>query len=265
MLLVVLEGWGGAALPVVFKILYSAKTASFDYFYMYFCHIFFTCWHVGGCFSSNSSLFKDVHGKCVRWCFNVSTLPFLCVCVCVCVRGSCGAALVAGMPLCAVPVHSGRWRAGGDGVQEPERRRLAPARRHEPLLERDQAQVPQHQVRRACRERQGFSDGVSVKRREWTFHLVRAETMHRLFLLAVGCLAAHSRSTAAYFSSPSSQQIHYWCYTVKIVVAWVLLSRGERLHAIAVVLWCLIGKCPGVPPHCSLSNSAGIPFKRLAP
>lgn len=61
---------------------------------------------------------------------------------------SCGAALVAGMPLCAVPVHSGRWGAGGgDRVQETERRGLAPSRRHEPLLERDQAQVPQHPVR----------------------------------------------------------------------------------------------------------------------
>lgn len=61
---------------------------------------------------------------------------------------SCGAALVAGMPLCAVPVHSGRWGAGGgDGVQETKRRRLAPNSRHEPLLERDQTQVPQYPVR----------------------------------------------------------------------------------------------------------------------
>lgn len=61
---------------------------------------------------------------------------------------SCGAALVAGMPLCAVPVHSGRWRAGGgDRVQETERRRLAPNGRNEPLLERDQTKVPQHPVR----------------------------------------------------------------------------------------------------------------------
>lgn len=32
-------------------------------------------------------------------------------------------------------------------MQETERSWLAPNRRHEPLLERDQAQVPQHPVR----------------------------------------------------------------------------------------------------------------------
>ena len=65
-----------------------------------------------------------------------------------CVFSSCGAALVAGMPLCAVPVHSGRWGAGGEHwVQETERRRPAPNRRHEPLLERDQTQIPQYPVR----------------------------------------------------------------------------------------------------------------------
>lgn len=65
--------------------------------------------------------------------------------VCVC---SCGAALVAGMPLCAVPVHSGRWGPRRrDRVPKTERGRPAPNGRHEPLLERDQAQVPQHPVR----------------------------------------------------------------------------------------------------------------------
>lgn len=52
------------------------------------------------------------------------------------------------MPLCAVPVHSGRWGSGGgDRVQETERRRPTPDRRNEPLLERDQKKVAQHPVR----------------------------------------------------------------------------------------------------------------------
>lgn len=78
----------------------------------------------------------------IHWGVSCS-FSFLSACV-----FSCGAALVAGMPLCAVPVHSGRWGAGGgDRVPETERRRPAPNRRHEPLLERDQTQVPQHPVR----------------------------------------------------------------------------------------------------------------------
>lgn len=76
--------------------------------------------------------------------FDISAL-FLCLPLCFL---SCGAALVAGMPLCAVPVHSGRWGArGGDRVQETKRRWPTPNRRYEPLLERDQTEVPQHSVR----------------------------------------------------------------------------------------------------------------------
>lgn len=134
-----------------------------------------------------------------RVCFNASS-P---------VCRSCGAALVAGMPLCAVPVHAGRWRpGGGDGVQEAERRRLAPGGRHEPLLERDQAQVPQHPVRGHWIER---------GRRWYTADFCPPSVV--------------SQHDAAYLSSPSSQQIHYWCYTVNIVIAQVLLSRGEGRHA----------------------------------
>lgn len=44
-------------------------------------------------------------------------------------------------------------------MQEAERRWLAPAGRHEPLLERDQAQVPQHPVRGHWQEMNGFSNG----------------------------------------------------------------------------------------------------------
>lgn len=44
-------------------------------------------------------------------------------------------------------------------MQEAERRRLAPARRHEPLLERDQAQVPQHPVSGQWWGRKGVSEG----------------------------------------------------------------------------------------------------------
>ncbi len=58
---------------------------------------------------------------------------------------SCRAALVAGMPLCTLPVGGGSWGAGAahpvQGAVEQ-----APWPRHESLLERDQTQIPQHQV-----------------------------------------------------------------------------------------------------------------------
>lgn len=72
-------------------------------------------------------------------------LIFIVICLCF----SCRAALVAGMPLCAVPVHCGRWGARRrDWVPETKRRRPSPHSRHEPLLEWNQTQVPQHPVGR---------------------------------------------------------------------------------------------------------------------
>ena len=87
----------------------------------------------------------------------VCTCLFPCICVCmwvhscaclycvltVCVSCSSGAALVAVMSLCTLAAVGGAWGAGAGHTGQ---RRSLRRRHHEPVLERDQAQVPQHQV-----------------------------------------------------------------------------------------------------------------------